>query len=80
MPDAGNDEPHCWRAPFDTVAENDYNLSVSRIKPRVAEAVRDEVPAELIHKVLAIKCEIAAGLEKLLDEVERCCQLLARNE
>ena len=68
--DAGSDEPRCWWAPFDEVAENDYNLTASRYKPRVAEAVPDEDPAELIREVLAIEREIAAGLEKLLDEVE----------
>ena len=68
--DAGSDEPRCWWAPFDAVAENDYNLTASRYKPRVAEAVPDEDPAELIREVLAIEHEITAGLEKLLDEVE----------
>ena len=37
---------------------------------RVAEAVPDEDPAELIREVLAIEREITAGLEKLLGEVE----------
>ena len=68
--DAGSDEPRCWWAPFDAVAENDYNLTASRYKPRVAEAVSDEDPAELIREVLAIEREITVGLEKLLDEVE----------
>ena len=68
--DAGSDEPRCWWAPFDAVAENDYNLTASRYKPRVAEAVPDEDPAELIREVLAIEREITAGLEKLLGEVE----------
>ena len=68
--DAGSDEPRCWWAPFDAVADNDYNLTASRYKPRVAEAVPDEDPAELIREVLAIEREITAGLEKLLDEVK----------
>ena len=70
MLDAGSDEPRCWWAPFDPIADNDYNLTASRYKPRVAETVPDEDPAELIREVLAIEREIAAGLEKLLDEVE----------
>ena len=69
MLDAGTDEPRCWWAPFDAIADNDYNLTASRYKPRVAEAVPDEDPAELIREVLAIECGITAGLEKLLDEV-----------
>jgi type I restriction enzyme M protein len=68
--DAGSEEPRCWWVPFDAVAENDYNLTASRYKPRVAEAVPDEDPAELIREVLAIEREITAGLEKLLEEVE----------
>ena len=68
--DAGSDEPRCWWVPFDAIANNDYNLTASRYKPRVAEAVPDEDPAELIREVLAIERKITAGLEKLLDEVE----------
>ena len=67
----GTDEPHCWRASFDIITENDYNLAASRYKPRVAEPVSDEDPAELIREVLAIEREITEGLEKLLKEVEK---------
>ena len=67
--DAGSDEPRCWWAPFDAIAGNDYNLTASRYKPRVAEAVPDEDPADLIREVLAIEHEITTGLEKLLEEV-----------
>jgi len=66
----GSDEPRSWWAPFDTIAENDFNLAASRYKPRVAQEVPDEDPGELIREVLAIEKEIAAGLEKLLKEVE----------
>ncbi len=69
--DPGSEEPRCWWAPFETIAENDYNLTASRYKPRVAEPVPDEDPAELIREVLAIEREITAGLEKLLEEVEQ---------
>ena len=71
MLDPGSEEPRCWWAPFDLIAGNDYNLAASRYKPHVAEEVPDEDPAELIREVLAIEREIAAGLEKLLEEVER---------
>ena len=70
MLDAGSDEPRCWWAPFDVIADNDYNLTASRYKPRVAEAVPEEDPAELIRELLAIEREIAAGLEMLLEEVK----------
>ena len=67
----GTDEPACWWSPIETIAENDYNLAASRYKPRVAEPVPDEDPAELIREVLAIEREITEGLEKLLKEVEK---------
>ena len=67
--DAGSDDPRCWWTPFDHIADNDCNLTASRYKPRVADAVPDEDPAELIREVLAIERESTAGLEKLLDEV-----------
>ena len=66
-----SDEPHCWWAAFETITENDYNLAASRYKPRVAEPVPDEDPAELIREVLVIEREITVGLEKLLSEVEQ---------
>ena len=69
--DSDSDEPHCWWAPFETIAQNDYNLAASRYKPRIAEDVPDEDPAELIQDVLAIQREITMGLEKLLTEVAR---------
>jgi type I restriction enzyme M protein len=68
--DPGSDEPRCWWAPFETVAENDFNLAASRYKPRLGENVPDEDPAELIRDVLKIEREIADGLEKLLEEIE----------
>ncbi len=67
----GSEEPRCWWAPFETLVENDYNLAASRYKPRVAEPVPDEDPAELIREVLAIEREITEGLEKLLVEIEQ---------
>lgn len=68
--EAGSEEPRCSWAPFDTTGENDWNLAASRYKPRVAEPVPDEDPAELIREVLAIEKEITEGLEKLLKEIE----------
>jgi len=66
----GTEQPCCWWAAFDTVAENDFNLAASRYKPRVGEEVPDEDPAELIREVLAIEREITKGLEELLSEIE----------
>lgn len=69
--DSGSDEPRNWWAPLEIVAENDYNLAASRYKPRIAEEVPDEDPADLIRDVLAIEREITLGLEKLLNEVKQ---------
>jgi type I restriction enzyme M protein len=67
---AGSPEPRSWWVPFDTVAENDFNLAASRYKPRLAEKVPEEDPAALIREVMAIEKEIAEGLERLLKEIE----------
>ena len=67
----GTDEPACWWSSIETIADNDYNLAASRYKPRVAEPVPDEDPAELIREVLAIEREITEGMEKLLRDVEK---------
>ena len=69
--DSGSEQPRCWWAPFEAIADNDYNLAASRYRPRLAEPVPDEDPAELIREVLAIEKEITTGLEKLLSEVEQ---------
>ena len=42
--DAGSEEPRCWWAAFDAVAENDYNLTASRYKPRVSEGCAGRGP------------------------------------
>jgi type I restriction enzyme M protein len=67
---AGSEDPRCWWASFETVAEDDWNLAASRYKPGVAEPVPDEDPVELIREVLEVEKEITEGLETLLHEVE----------
>jgi type I restriction enzyme M protein len=66
----GSEEPRCWWASSETIAENSYNLAAGRYKPQVAEQAPEEDPAELIREVLALEREIVDGLEKLLKEVE----------
>lgn len=68
---AGSEEPRCWWARFETIADNGFNLAASRYKVRIAESIPDEDPAELIREVLVIEKEITAGLEDLLCEVEQ---------
>lgn len=66
----GSENPCCWWASLEAIAQNDYNLAAGRYKPQVAETVSEDDPAELIREVLEIEREIAAGLEKLLRDVE----------
>lgn len=66
----GSDEPRCWWASLETIAENDYNLAAGRYKPQVTEAVSDDDPVDLIREVLEIEKGIASRLEKLLHDVE----------
>ena len=68
--DAGTEEPRCWWADFDAIAEHDYELTASRYRPRVAEPVPDDDPAELVREVLAMEREVVEGLENLLKIVE----------
>ena len=67
----GSEEPTCWSTPFETLAQDDFNLAASRYKPHVAEEVPDEDPVELIREVLEIETSITGGLEQLLQGVER---------
>lgn len=66
----GNEEPKSWWATFDTVEDNDFNITASRYKPQIGEKPPDEDPADLIREAIAIEKEITAGLERLLKDVE----------
>ncbi|MGO9146442.1 MAG: N-6 DNA methylase [Desulfomonilia bacterium] len=67
---SGSDETRCWWATIKSIVEHDYNLASGRYKPQIAEKPPEDNPVELIRETLAIECEIAIGLEKLLQEVE----------
>ena len=68
--EAGSQEPNCWWASLETIAENNWDLTPEQYRPQVLEKLPDETPAELIREVLAIESEIVADLKKLLQEVE----------
>ena len=70
MLDPGSEEPLCWWASFEAVAESGFNLSASRYRPHVGEEIPDEDPAVLIRDVLVVEKKIAGRLEKLLSEIE----------
>ncbi len=65
----GSEEPGCWWATMETIAQNDYNLAAGRYKPQVAEEAPQEDPEDLVPETLRIEQDIAAGLEKLLGEL-----------
>ena len=67
---AGSEDPRCWWANIQTIAENDYNLAAGRYKPQIAEKAPDEDPTQLIRETLAIERDITGSLERLLQEVE----------
>lgn len=67
---AGSEDPRCWWAFLEMIAQNDYNLAAGRYKPQVLEKTPEEEPATLIEQTLEIEREIAERLEKLLRDVE----------
>ena len=69
--DPGSEEPHCWWASIEMLADSEFNLTASRYKPLVGDDGPDEEPADLIRDVLVIEKEIAEGLGKLLAELEQ---------
>ena len=65
---AGSEEPTCWWATKERVAEDAYNLGAGQWKPRIAEPVREEDPRDLIKDVLGDYRKVVTGLEKLLED------------
>jgi len=65
----GTNEPTCWWASREKLADADYNLGAGQWKPRVAEKTNDEDPRELIRDVLQLRQKEIAGLENLLEEL-----------
>ena len=65
----GSDEPTCWWAARQQLADADYNLGAGQWKPRVAEKISDENPRELIEEVLGDYRKIVEGLETLQKEL-----------
>ena len=68
--DAGSEEPRCWWAPYETIADSDFSLAASHYKPYTDQEALDEDPVELLREVLAMEKEITDGLEALLSKVE----------
>ncbi len=64
----GTDEPTCWWATRERLAEGDYNLGAGQWKPRVAEKTSDEDPLQLVADVRRDYLRVAIGLRKLSRE------------
>jgi len=67
---AGSDEPRCWWADVEVVSQSEYNLGAARYKPRVAEAVVQEDPVQLIREMLDHETQLVKRLSDLLKDVE----------
>ena len=67
---AGSDDPVCWWADIDTIADNDFNLAARRYRPSVAQETPNEDPVELIEEVLDLERELVSRLEKLLADAK----------
>lgn len=66
----GSEEPKCWWAQVDKIAEKDYNLSAGIYKPQITQKVSDENPVELIKDAIELENKIKQQLEKLLSNIE----------
>ena len=68
--EAGSDRPRSWWAPFETVAEAEFDLAGSRYGPFLDEATPEEDPGGLVREILDLEREITAGFESLLKDLE----------
>jgi len=66
----GTEEPRCWWASLDKIAENDYNLSAGRYKPQITQKISDENPVELIKEIIELENKITVNLNNLLKDIE----------
>jgi len=66
----GSEEPRSWWASFEVVQGSEFNLTVGRYKPRIAENATEEDPAELIREVLRLEAAIMSDLDLLLSELK----------
>ena len=65
------DEPACWFATKEKLAQDDFNLGAGQWKPRRAEKTSDEDPRELIGEALSDYRNVVSGLEKLFAELAK---------
>jgi len=63
--EAGADEPACWWASIERIAESAYSLSAATYKPSLPTRTNAEDPLALVDQLLEIEKSIVSGLESL---------------
>ena len=63
--DSNADEPACWWASIERIAESGYNLSVAPYKPSIPTCANSEDPLELVDQLLKLESSITTGLQEL---------------
>jgi len=63
--EADAEEPACWWASLEKIAESDFNLSAGAYKPNQASSAGNENPITLIDELTNFEQSILSGLKKL---------------
>jgi type I restriction enzyme M protein len=63
--DSNADEPACWWASIERIAESGYNLSAAPYKPSIPTRANSEDPLELVDQLLKLESSITIGLQDL---------------
>ncbi len=63
--EADAEEPACWWASIEKIAESDFNLSAGAYKPNQASSAGNENPITLIDELTNFEQSILSGLKKL---------------
>jgi type I restriction enzyme M protein len=63
--DSNAEEPACWWATIDRIAESGYSLSAATYKPNLPTRTTAEDPLELVDQLLELESTITQGLQDL---------------
>jgi type I restriction enzyme M protein len=63
--DSDAEEPACWWATIDRIAESGYSLSAATYKPNLPTRTQAEDPLELVDQLLQLESTITTGLQQL---------------
>ncbi len=67
--EAGEEEPFCWWATTQRLAESSYNLSAGSYKPTSPSRAVTEDPLELVDQLLELEDSITIGLQALRQQL-----------